>query len=136
MLPDQVSNPGPLSVLRVRCPTDCATRPGWLLVSLYLYMVCDMNPYMTRHFFRVKLQTDMQEAVTGHALKGYTHLHNCTEIEIPNEPCREKNRLLASINSDQSNCNIKFLRFFKIMPMYRLITIFAVRTGYEDSFLM
>ena len=26
MLPDRVSNPGP--DLRVRCPTDCATRPG------------------------------------------------------------------------------------------------------------
>ena len=26
MWPDRVSNPGP--DLRVRCPTDCATRPG------------------------------------------------------------------------------------------------------------
>ena len=26
MLPDRVSNPGP--DLRVRCPTDCAARPG------------------------------------------------------------------------------------------------------------
>ena len=35
MLPDRVSNPGPLT-LRVRCPTDCATRPGltkWILLS-------------------------------------------------------------------------------------------------------
>ena len=28
MLPDRVSNPGPTPDLRVRCPTDCATRPG------------------------------------------------------------------------------------------------------------
>ena len=27
MLPDRVSNPGPLTY-RVRRPTDCATRPG------------------------------------------------------------------------------------------------------------
>ena len=28
MLPDRVSNPGILTYVRVRCPTDCATRPG------------------------------------------------------------------------------------------------------------
>ena len=28
MWPDRVSNPGPLTYNRVRCPTDCATRPG------------------------------------------------------------------------------------------------------------
>ena len=28
MWPDRVSNPGPLD-LRVRCPTDCATQPGY-----------------------------------------------------------------------------------------------------------
>ena len=42
MLPDRVSNPGPLT--RGRCPTDCATRPSCLSSStLLVYFVQDLS---------------------------------------------------------------------------------------------
>ena len=37
MLPDRVSNPGPLTYESV-CPTDCATRPGPSYRNLFIFL--------------------------------------------------------------------------------------------------
>ena len=53
MLPDRVSNPGPLT--RVRCPIDCATRPGTAKLArpeaVYIYLANHAPLFFSLSFF-------------------------------------------------------------------------------------
>ena len=63
MLPDRVSNPGPLN-LRVRCPTDCATRPRVRVTEVILNTVISCPTFVGFICFFIFL-TEKRQAATN-----------------------------------------------------------------------
>ena len=64
MWPDRVSNPGP--DLRVRCPTDCPTRPGNCQININIWLwqttlisKMDPNPSLTVVIYFSQVQRDV-----------------------------------------------------------------------------
>ena len=63
MLPDRVSNPGPLTY---ECPTDCATRPGEYIRVVALFVLQKLDLKMMSDVLRTSERQLFWELIYGH----------------------------------------------------------------------